>query len=101
MTSARLDEQRACQCQVNCCLHYHADEMLKMLYQYAGECAECEGEGTAHYDCGGDYERPEDCGACADIRELIKLVDPCGDRLTRVERLRREAAEEPEDDIAF
>lgn len=96
-----LTAEPLCECKTVCCLHAYAELMLEKLYQYASECGECEGSGTAYYDCGGDYQHAEDCSACADIREVIKLVDPCGDRLTRAERLKREAAEEPENDIAF
>ena len=94
-------EQKRCNCKLVCCLHYHADAMLKMLYQYAGECAECGGEGNIERDLGGGDYDVQECLDCNDIRKLIKLVDPCGDRLTRAERLRCEAAEEPEDGIAF
>jgi hypothetical protein len=71
--------------------------MLAMLYRYAGECAECDGEGevvvsSVQRDVDWWDETKGPCTACADIRELIKLVDPCGDILTRVETLKREAA---------
>ena len=84
-----------CDCKTVCCLHVHADLMLEMIYRYAGECAECDGEGKIEIDLGGGDYREEPCRTCSDIRDLIKRVDPCGDRLAREERLAREFREEP------
>ncbi len=98
--------ERLCDCTTTCCLHAYADAMLEMLYQCAGECAECEGTGevvvsSVQRDVDWWDETKGPCSACADIREVIKLADPCGDRLTRAEQLKREAAEERDHDIAF
>jgi hypothetical protein len=94
-----------CDCTTNCCLHAYADAMLEMLYQYAGECAECEGTGevvvsSVQRDVDWWDETKGPCSACADIREVIKLADPCGDRLQRV-RAEISKGEEVQDDIAF
>jgi hypothetical protein len=77
-----------CDCKVTCCLHVYADDMLETLYRYASECADCGGEGevvvsSVQRDVDWWDETKGPCSACADIRELIKRVDPCGDFLTR------------------
>ena len=101
----RTTDERPCTCEVHCVLHVYAGDMLAMLYQYAGECAECAGEGevvisSVQRDVDWWDETKGPCGACADIRELIKRVDPIGDRLQREQAIAK-AAEEPEDDVAF
>lgn len=83
-------EQKLCDCELHCVLHVYADLMLKMLYQYAGECAHCEGTGevvvsSVQRDVDWWDETKGPCSACADIRALIKQVDPCGNYLTRAE----------------
>ena|SRR5215831_14398356 len=106
MIEALTEKNRLCDCTTVCCLHVYADAMLEMLYQFASECAECEGEGevvisSVQRDVDWWDETKGPCSACKDVRDLIRLVDPCGDRLERAETLKREAAEEPENDIAF
>jgi hypothetical protein len=59
----------------NACLIAAAPDLLALAKQYAGECAECEGTGTARYDCGGDALIPTDCNACADIRAAIDKAE--------------------------
>lgn len=104
MTGSPTTDQR-CDCKVSCCLHVYADCMLEMLYRVAGECAECEGEGevvvsSVQRDVDWWDETKGPCSACADIRELIKRADPCGDFLTRNVQPPKPQPE-IEDDVAF
>lgn len=103
---APTGEGRTCDCQVNCCLHVYADVMLEMLYRYASECAECDGEGEVvvssvrrDVDWWDDTMGP--CSACEDIRALLKVVDPSGNLLQRRDTVKRAEREEQENDIAF
>lgn len=99
-----MTKEKRCDCKVNCCLHVYADDMLRMLYRCASECAECEGEGQVIAQCiQRDVDRWDEtmgpCPECADIRELIQRCDPCGDLLIRAPANLPEP--EPEDGIAF
>jgi len=96
----RTENPKLCDCVTSCCLHVYADLMLEKLYKCAAECANCDGDGKV--ERGDDAHFLEDeCAGCKDIRILLRIVDPCGDLLARAEKLKREAAEESDNDLPF